>query len=290
MSQALPNSPIAQFSKYTATLLEKVGSDEFPELMVAMLKAMVTVNDATIVVYPDTLAPVIDYFDTPEEGGSHNLTVFLQGAFLLDPFYLAYAADKKQGFYSLKELAPSAFKTTEYYNTYQRISGIHDECGYLIPTGGDGFVNISLNRTTLARNFYQKELKLLKDIEPMVTQLARQHWLSSAKPMVKGHKNLRKPLQSALDDFGGSVLTGRECQVINKVLQGQSTKAIARKLTIANETVKLHKKHAYAKLDINSQSELFHLFLDSLMSIDNYTGGDTLDYYLNHTTLANKNV
>jgi hypothetical protein len=26
------------------------------------------------------------------------------------------------------------------------------------------------------------------------------------------------------------------------------------------------------------------------MSIDNYTGGDTLDYYLNHTTAADKNV
>ncbi|MFT6311229.1 MAG: hypothetical protein ACJAQS_001600, partial [Porticoccus sp.] len=222
MSQAFTNSPIAQLSMHTAMLLEKVGSDQFPALIVAMLKDMVTINDATIVVYPDTLAPQIDYFDAPEEGGSHNLTVFLQGAFLLDPFYLAYAADRKQGFYSLKELAPSAFKTTEYYNTYQRISGIHDECGYLIPTSGDGFINISLNRTTLARNFYQKELNLLNDIEPIVTQLTRQHWLSSAKPVVKGHKNLRKPLQSALDDFGGSVLTDRECQVINKVLQGQS--------------------------------------------------------------------
>ena len=75
MSQASSNSPIAQFSKYTATLLEKIGSDVFPELMVAMLKAIVTINDATVVVYPDTLAPQIDYFDAPEEGGSHNLSL-----------------------------------------------------------------------------------------------------------------------------------------------------------------------------------------------------------------------
>jgi DNA-binding CsgD family transcriptional regulator len=289
MNQVLPNSPIALLSEHTAALLEKVGSPQFPALIVAMLKDIVTINDATIIVYPDTLVPIIDYFDPPEEGGSHNLTLFLQGAFLLDPFYLAYATDKKQGFYSLKELAPSAFKTTEYYNTYQRISGVHDECGYLISTTGDGFINISLNRTTLTRNFYRKELKLLKDIEPIITELASQHWLSNAQPVTTGHQSLRKPLQSALNDFGASVLTDRECQVINRVLQGQSSKAIADKLAISNETVKLHKKHAYAKLDINSQSELFHLFLDSLMSVDNYTGGDTLDYYLNHTTPANKN-
>ena len=39
---------------------------------------------------------------------------------------------------------------------------------------------------------------------------------------------------------------------------------IAEKLGISIETVKLHRKHAYAKLDINSQAELFYLFMEAL--------------------------
>jgi hypothetical protein len=46
------------------------------------------------------------------------------------------------------------------------------------------------------------------------------------------------------------------------------------------ETVKLHRKHAYAKLEVSSQAELFYLFLDSLMSASDYRGGDTLVSYL----------
>ncbi|WP_232059314.1 LuxR C-terminal-related transcriptional regulator [Kineobactrum salinum] len=68
--------------------------------------------------------------------------------------------------------------------------------------------------------------------------------------------------------------------MINLVLHGHSTRTLAEKLSISVETVKLHRKHAYAKLEISSQAELFYLFLDSLMSAGNYAGGDTLISYL----------
>ena len=76
------------------------------------------------------------------------------------------------------------------------------------------------------------------------------------------------------------MLTERESQVINLVLHGHSTKTIAEKLSISVETVKLHRKHAYAKLEVSSQAELFYLFLDALMSAKDYDGGDTLVAYL----------
>jgi DNA-binding CsgD family transcriptional regulator len=68
--------------------------------------------------------------------------------------------------------------------------------------------------------------------------------------------------------------------VINLVLHGHSTRTIADRLSISVETVKLHRKHAYAKLEVSSQAELFYLFLDSLMSASHYAGGDTLIAYM----------
>ena len=75
---------------------------------------------------------------------------------------------------------------------------------------------------------------------------------------------LRERLHRSLTAFGGSVLTRRERQVVELVLLGHNTRLIAEKLGISIETVKLHRKHAYAKLDISSQAELFFLFMEAL--------------------------
>jgi DNA-binding NarL/FixJ family response regulator len=83
-----------------------------------------------------------------------------------------------------------------------------------------------------------------------------------------------------LNAFGSSLLTERETQVINLVLHGHSTKTLAEKLSISMETVKLHRKHAYAKLEVSSQAELFYLFLDSVMSAGDYDSADPLVSYL----------
>ena len=66
---------------------------------------------------------------------------------------------------------------------------------------------------------------------------------------------------------------------MNLILLGHSTKQLAEVLEISPETVKLHRKHAYAKLDIKTQSELFYLFIDSLMSANGYNSGDPLIPY-----------
>jgi DNA-binding CsgD family transcriptional regulator len=86
-------------------------------------------------------------------------------------------------------------------------------------------------------------------------------------------------LQEALGAFGSSVLTRREQQVIELVLLGNSTRLVADKLGISAETVKLHRKHAYAKLDISSQAELFYLFVDALASHTGDSGADPLTSY-----------
>ena len=67
------------------------------------------------------------------------------------------------------------------------------------------------------------------------------------------------------------------------MLLGHSTRLVAEKLGISAETVKLHRKHAYAKLDISSQAELFYLFVDALASD---TGDGTEDPLLGYHHLA----
>ncbi|MEH6584663.1 MAG: LuxR C-terminal-related transcriptional regulator [Halioglobus sp.] len=265
------------FSQQLAKLLPTVGSSEFPGELIALLKNMVPISDATIVIYPGTDLPVIEYFEEPEQGRNSTLDIFLKGAFLLDPYYIAASQDQKYGVFRIRELSPVGFKDSEYYRTWYRDCGYQDECGYLIPISGEGFVNIAMGRTQSRKPFTKRQLAILEAIHPTVEVLCQQHWADADTPV--NDINLRGQMHAALNAFGSSVLTDRETQVINLVLHGHSTKTVAEKLSISVETVKLHRKHAYAKLEISSQSELFYLFLDSLMSAEDYEGGDTLIAY-----------
>ena len=271
-------STLAQYSQHLARLLPAVGEADFPALLIDMLRQLVSFDDATIAVYPGTDLPVIEYFQVPEDGGASTLDVFVRGAFLLDPFYLAATRDRKFGVFRLRDLSPSSFRDSEYYRSWYRNCGYQDECGYLIQTHAEGFINIALGKNTPRATFTRREIAVLQDIRPAVEMLCRQHWEDAVtkSPGV----NLRGKLHAALTDFGCSLLTDREAQVINLVLHGHSTKTLAEKLSISMETVKLHRKHAYSKLEVSSQAELFYLFLDSLMSAGDYDGGDTLIAYM----------
>ena len=115
----------------------------------------------------------------------------------------------------------------------------------------------------------------MADIAPLIEVICRRHWELAGDGSSSG-SSLRGQLENALQCFGSSVLTSRECEVVHLILVGHSTKRLADVLCISPETVKLHRKHAYAKLGVRTQSELFYLFINSLMSVNAYHTGDPL--------------
>lgn len=269
---------LARFSEHLAELIPSIGSADYPRLLAGMLRQLVQCDDATIIVYPGTDLPVVAYSDLPRVATKSSLDVYVKGAFLLDPFYLAASRDGAFGVFRLADLAPKNFRNSEYYKSWYLNCGYQDECGYLIQMAGEGFINIALGKYRPRSTFTRRELAILRSIRPTVDLLCQRHW-ADATTQSTG-VNLRGQLHAALNGFGSSLLTEREAQVIKLVLHGHSTKTLAERLSISMETVKLHRKHAYSKLEVSSQAELFYLFLDSLMSADNYDGGDTLVSYL----------
>jgi DNA-binding CsgD family transcriptional regulator len=266
---------LAALSNLIARCLPALRSDSFAEELIMGLRALVPIDDASVLYYAHGDLPALVYRETPKSRSEDTMERFLAGAFLLDPFYKAATEHRRFGVFLLKELAPERFRDSEYYHSWYRNCGFSDECGFLIEVGNDAFVNVALGRIQ-QRRFSQAQLRTLRSLQTAVEELCRQHWASESG----SGEGIRKHLHLALDDFGSSLLTERETQVINLVLHGHSTKSVAQRLGISVETVKLHRKHAYAKLEVSSQAELFYLFLDSLMSARDYRGGDTLVSYL----------
>ncbi len=274
-----PMSFLSIFSEHSAALFPKIGSDTFASSLADMLKALLPIDNVTILAYPNKNLPRVEYNEPPPEHRRSTIDMFVNGAFLMDPYYLAATKQGKQGFYPLNDIAPSGFLDSEYYQIYYKSAGFVDECGYLIQLIDDSsaFVNISLGRINIPQPFNDEELSNLAAITPIITWLSRQHW--PVETDTPAQPDLRNQLETALECFGSSLLTDRERQMVKMILHGHSNKAISERLNISVETVKLHRKNAYAKLDIGTQGELFHLFLGSLMSIKDYEDGDPLTYY-----------
>ena len=72
----------------------------------------------------------------------------------------------------------------------------------------------------------------------------------------------RQTLTKVLDGFSNPGLTGREQEVLRLLTRGLSNRVIGEELDIKEGTVKMHVSRLFAKLDVNSRSELMAQFID----------------------------
>jgi len=116
---------------------------------------------------------------------------------------------------------------------------------------------------------------------PLVKTLVLKHLsLTENKDLSQPDSGLHRQLMQVMNEFGSSILTTLEREVLQMILHGHSSQSIADKLDIALRTVKLHRQNLYQKLDIGSQAELFYLFIHSLSCLDGGENSDPLITYL----------
>lgn len=255
---------LKNISDQVARMLPLVGSDDLIPALVALLREWALIDEVSMIAYPPVESPRIVYRENSQ--GRLGLEDFLTGPFLLDPYYVTAVRRGEHGFFSLKQLAPTGFKSSEYYRIYYRFNGVLDECGYIIALGEGGFLNLALERNQGSRPFDRASLTRLRDLAPLVSALLVSHFESASQHqgLDEPGPGLRAELENALTNFGHDVLTPREQQTINAILHGHTSKAQAHELGISIETVKLHRKNAYRKLAVRNQTELFHMFIESL--------------------------
>lgn len=272
---------LGSFSLLFSNVVVQIGREKLSQELIEILRNLVDFDTAVIVEYQLGDKPIIHHNDLPPKNIDSQIENFVKSAFVLDPFYRAALDRKISGIHRLSDLAPQGFRKTEYYRSYFKLTKIKDEIGYVFHLNKDKFINISLGRLASSCRFKVRELNTLDSITRIVESICIAQWGQerTEKLAIPGN-SLPMQLDTALKYFGTAFLTDRETQVVQLFLHGHSTKSIAEKLCISPETVKLHRKNSYAKLDVSSQAELFYLFIDSLSSLQNYSGGDPLVGYI----------
>ena len=163
------------------------------------------------------------------------------------------------GLFHLADIVSEDFETTEYYNTYFAHYVVTDEVQYNVPLDGERTLCLSLGSES---RFGAEQIALFELLRPWVIALMKKriHFEDAvreeAKPIAAAEVEVQ-PWRGLI-----SPLTARESDVIRLMLDGYSNKEIADRLTLSIATIKVHRRHIYAKLNVKSHSEIFALLIN----------------------------
>ncbi|WP_428647155.1 helix-turn-helix transcriptional regulator [Roseibium sp.] len=255
--------PSADWIEAAADLMICVGTDRFSSALRHILELACRFESMLVTAHEGNAAPKSLYHDLNDLQAAVSVEFYSSGPFLLDPFYIASRNNIDPGAYRLLDVAPKSFLRSDYYRTFYRKIRLHDEMAILLRNGEDNWIIVSLARTRTRARFDEEERDRVNRLFPLIEAAILRHW---AKP----GGNRQSDASTAADrlrGFASDVLSPREADIIHLILQGHSTRTISTFLGIAEGTVKVHRHHAYGKLGIHSQSELFSLATDYLATL-----------------------
>jgi DNA-binding CsgD family transcriptional regulator len=187
------------------------------------------------------------------------LDAFQSWAYAYDPFCRHIARTARHGAFSLSEVLKDDRESEIFQREfYDKVEGL-DEIAVLVPLTLERTLALFFVRGQGTKRFTDAEIELVKDLAPVLKECVRMHESLRDKPVSPVSFNAQ--WRRALDHFAVSVLTGREHQVMQMTLMGQTAAETALVTGLALGTVKNHRKAIYRKLGVESLSALMALFL-----------------------------
>ena len=261
---------LADLAADFAVAVDAIGTPDFMDALTAAVARAVAFDNAMLFAYKDGERPRGPYTDIADPAEARIVVAqYLLGPFLLDPFYSEVQQGRTEGTASLYQIAPDEFFKSEYYEQHYRRTRITDEIGIFCALPDGAVLVYSVTRRHGGAVFAPGEMATLRSLAPLISALMLRHWPGASLGFGPAAEMGRTPdpIGDALAALGEDVLSERQRQVVALVLKGHSTEAIAMTLDISADTVKVHRRHAYAKLGVSSQAELFAMFLDLLSQI-----------------------
>lgn len=241
-------------------VIDALDQNDFWLRLTRMLSHYVRIDSWVALRFSDSAAPLV-LAEMPADDGLPDTLFedYLKGLYLLDPFYIAAREDRREGLLHLDEVAPDRFTSTEYYKRYFRLNIVEDEVQFNCLVEQNATFCLSLGSH---QKYSHADLALLGLMGQWILPLLRKRWRHELR-MLAPQPVLADDAKedSAPFHLRNANLSSRELEISRLMLSGFSSKGIAQRLGISAETVKVHRKHLYAKLGVNSQSELFALFM-----------------------------
>jgi len=260
----------------TEKLIDCVNTEDLPRQMVESLSTLVPFTMALIVIYRGRSRPLCLYDSFPDEKAKSGIKNYINGTYVLNPVYLAHRKGMTTGVYRMRDLAPDGYFDRDVADIDKFTRAPSEEIGFITkdwPKGQEELVimielgngvtgEIDLFCSMDNHVFDDSALDLIRERLPIISAIMRKHWLLREVYLSESPMDAR--IDELFEAFGKPELSDREHEVVQHILRGHSSESISYNLDISITTVKTHRKRAYAKLNISSQSELLSVFLQSI--------------------------
>jgi DNA-binding CsgD family transcriptional regulator len=239
-----------------AQVITAIGRDDFARLTADAVCQFMEFDLAAIIVHRrhSIPMPMFDNFDIADgRQGIHNYVNFthrinpiLKNAPARTPvracdfmLQLSHAGEKLRQYFVLAPDEELGFRTVGWPEGLEEISLYFDACG--------GIVELGIYRERTVHAVSERRLQQLGELRaPLAAAF-------------ETHVRLQRLEQSKML-LNGPALTPRERQIVELLLVGCSSEAVALRLNISRYTVKDHRKNIFRKLSIGSLAELFTLY------------------------------
>jgi DNA-binding CsgD family transcriptional regulator len=274
-----PERRLESWNRELGALVDDLDAPDLPERLVGALGCLVPFKLAAVFVYRGRSRPLNLYDNFELADAKRGIAAYVENTYVLNPFYQASQKGLCDGVYRIRDLAPDAFFESEYYRSHRILPNRSEEIGYITEDWPEGLeeIDIAINlapnvisefsvyRSLRNRGFADDELARLTQVVPVLGALLRRYWAWFGAAKLEASPPDHR-IDRIFAGFGAEVLTEREREVTQLILRGHSSESIGFNLGISLGTVKTHRKNAYAKLGISSQSELLSLFLQAFQS------------------------
>lgn len=261
---------LARESADISAMIGLIGTQDFGGALDRMLRSIASFDLSVAFAYPYDKRPIVLHDGYTAKVSESALSAYLGGAYLLDPFYVACSGGQPPGLWRMRELAPDQFfhsdfsSSAEVHPCISMESGVLvEEIGFVIPLADGVQATYSLMRGRGGTPFTDEELETLRIYEPIVREAVRSNWRQQSET-VTGAPRDDDAIETAFDSLCADRLTRQQRNIVRLILRGHSNLSIGKMMSIAEGTVRIHRKNIYRRLGISSQGALFRIFIDHL--------------------------
>jgi len=254
-------------------LVSAIGHDDFFAVLAKRLFAFFPYDWLVVFLYRCGATPVLLHDTNTFEGSREGISNYLRNTYVLSPVYRAFLGGIQPGLYLMRDLALRAPLEDLDPGQFGIRIDRQEEIGFLtqgwpqgmqelllaFPVPQGGLIEISLSVSTTRGGVDGVSPDPLQRIFRLLMSCIRKHWEVRLGDCALQPEQPRLVKQA--QNFDSVALTQREREIVELILRGHSSAAIARELYIALPTVKTHRRNAYEKLGVNTLAELVARFL-----------------------------
>jgi DNA-binding CsgD family transcriptional regulator len=258
-----PETGIHLIAREMGAVINTIGTPQFERSLLSMARNTMRCSHVTAF----ACSPSGGSARTPRvmvavDGGSatvaHRLAAtYIQHYWNLDPANTLPKEELGAGQKAMLRLRSNEITNSDYRRDCYRSLDLIDRMS-LVKMRGNEVVRINFYRNSTVGRFSGADFAIVSALADLSMAAIEKHEALTSLSLQTDHYDrycnrlaLRAPY-----------LSSRERQVCAQIVLGQRSHAIAHRLGLSINTILSHRRRAYAKLNISSQNELFHMLLD----------------------------